>query len=445
MPRDGEKSGGMIRRLRPLAATVAGLILLGWGMGVLILHVAYGFFHAGIDRPVNRWVHAHHSHGLGIALVGVAHFGSDAVALVVALVAGGLWAVRRRRVAPLVALVLAYGGGAVIALAVKVLVRRGQSGLPGGLAGVTELGFPSGHATLAAAVYGTAAVLVARRVWPAPAGDGGRAGRRRPWRRPWIFPAGLVVLALIIGVARVYNGQHDTTDVLAGWILGGLWAWALGTFRPWSERRRGNAAGAADRAGPRLGPQSKPFRSVGPANSDARSRSCGCRSGRPGHPPEENAMNTLRKALMSAGLVGSTLVGGALGAALINGTANAAETTSSTAAGASSTAPAAGAPAGSPSDHGGRGPGGPGGPGGSFDPSKGGHVGANGRTEVLLTGDTADKVKAAALAAVPGATVERAETDAEGSPYEAHMTKSDGSHVTVKVDSNFSVTGIENG
>jgi hypothetical protein len=82
---------------------------------------------------------------------------------------------------------------------------------------------------------------------------------------------------------------------------------------------------------------------------------------------------------------------------------------------------------------------------GSFDPHKGGHVGANGTTEVLLTGTTADKVTAAAKAAVPGATVLRVENDAEGSPYEAHMQKSDGSQVTVKVDSNFSVTKVETG
>ena len=58
-------------------------------------------------------------------------------------------------------------------------------------------------------------------------------------------------------------------------------------------------------------------------------------------------------------------------------------------------------------------------------------------------GETAEKVKAAALKAVPGATVDRVETDAEGSPYEAHMVKSDGTHVTVKVDSSFKVTGVE--
>lgn len=63
--------------------------------------------------------------------------------------------------------------------------------------------------------------------------------------------------------------------------------------------------------------------------------------------------------------------------------------------------------------------------------------------EELLTGDTADNVKAAAEAAVPDATVDRVETDAEGSPYEAHMTRSDGTHVTVKVDESFSVTTVE--
>lgn len=83
--------------------------------------------------------------------------------------------------------------------------------------------------------------------------------------------------------------------------------------------------------------------------------------------------------------------------------------------------------------------------GGQFDPSKGGHVGVNGKREELLTGDTAEKVKAAALKAVPGGTIERVETDADGAVYEAHMTKSDGSRVTVLFDANFNVSGTETG
>jgi uncharacterized membrane protein YkoI len=81
----------------------------------------------------------------------------------------------------------------------------------------------------------------------------------------------------------------------------------------------------------------------------------------------------------------------------------------------------------------------------NFDPAKGGHVGVNGVKEVLLTGTDAEKAKAAALTAVSGGTVERVETDAEGATYEAHMTKSDGTHVTVKFDSNFNVRSTDTG
>lgn len=86
----------------------------------------------------------------------------------------------------------------------------------------------------------------------------------------------------------------------------------------------------------------------------------------------------------------------------------------------------------------GKGPRGGGGP-------QGGHVGANGTKEELLTGDDAAKVTAAAQAAVPGGTVERVETDAEGAAFEAHVTKADGSDVTVKFDANFNVTSTEDG
>jgi hypothetical protein len=66
--------------------------------------------------------------------------------------------------------------------------------------------------------------------------------------------------------------------------------------------------------------------------------------------------------------------------------------------------------------------------------------------ETRLTGDTAAKVRAAALAKVSGGTVERVETDADGhAAYEAHMTRSDGSRVTVYVNKSFEVVGTEAG
>jgi len=139
-------------------------------------------------------------------------------------------------------------------------------------------------------------------------------------------------------------------------------------------------------------------------------------------------MTPVRKLLIGGAFAGTALLGGALGASFL-GTAGAQTTDPST-----TTAPA---PAQAPADQGqGHGQGQP---RQAPDWSKGGHT-ANGKTETVLTGDDATKATAAAEAAVPGATAQRAETDAEGAAFEVHMTKSDGSIVTVKLDSNFNVT-----
>ena len=130
--------------------------------------------------------------------------------------------------------------------------------------------------------------------------------------------------------------------------------------------------------------------------------------------------NTIAKGLMAIAAVGAL----ALGGSALAGAASQSTTTQS------STAQGYGAQGQPPS-------------GSAPDPGKGGHVGANGQRETLLTGDTAAKVKAAALAKVPGATVERVETDADhGSPYEAHLRKADGTELEVLVDKSFAVTAV---
>lgn len=65
--------------------------------------------------------------------------------------------------------------------------------------------------------------------------------------------------------------------------------------------------------------------------------------------------------------------------------------------------------------------------------------------ETVLTGTLAAQAKAAALKAVPGATIDRVEIDADGAAYEAHLTKPDGSRVTVKFDKSFAVLAIQDG
>ncbi|MGA9597583.1 MAG: hypothetical protein WBV06_15620 [Acidimicrobiia bacterium] len=74
-----------------------------------------------------------------------------------------------------------------------------------------------------------------------------------------------------------------------------------------------------------------------------------------------------------------------------------------------------------------------------------GHGQENGGSEEPLTGDLATQVASAGEAAVPGGTVVRVETDAQGAAYEAHMTDANGNPVVVAFDENLNVLSTDQG
>lgn len=85
--------------------------------------------------------------------------------------------------------------------------------------------FPSGHATLSAATYLTIGALLAH------------AQERR--RVKTYIHVTAILLALLIGVSRVYLGVHWPTDVLAGWCVGAAWSILCVTLASWLTRDRG--------------------------------------------------------------------------------------------------------------------------------------------------------------------------------------------------------------
>jgi hypothetical protein len=76
---------------------------------------------------------------------------------------------------------------------------------------------------------------------------------------------------------------------------------------------------------------------------------------------------------------------------------------------------------------------------------RGGDHGGNGHgAETPLTGDAKSKVEAAVLAKYPGATIERTETNTDGSaPYESHIETSAGTELEVHVSKDFAVTDAQ--
>ena len=130
-------------------------------------------------------------------------------------------------------------------------------------------------------------------------------------------------------------------------------------------------------------------------------------------------------AMVAGGLVAGGVLAGAVGASAATSDTGTSGTASS-GTGTSGTA-TAGAPR-----YGTRGQG----PGGA----------GQGRSdETVVTGSKADTLRTAALKAVPGGTVDRIETDAGDAAYEVHMTKSDGTRVTVKFDDNLALVRVEDG
>jgi undecaprenyl-diphosphatase len=155
-----------------------------------------------IDRVVRGWVLLHQSAPALAAAHIVTDVGSPGVTVTLGLaVAVWLWIRHRRGVAAVVltAPIAAAGGFA----ALKAWFGRTRPA--GALAAhLTTYAFPSGHATVSAAVWLTAAYCL---------------------RRERLLPRTLALALgvswpIVIGLTRVYLDVHWATDVIGGWCLG---------------------------------------------------------------------------------------------------------------------------------------------------------------------------------------------------------------------------------
>jgi undecaprenyl-diphosphatase len=113
---------------------------------------------------------------------------------------------------------VAVGGGAILISVLKVFLRRARPAAFEHLVPARGYSLPSGHAFLAASLYGLLAHHGLR--W---------LRARRPDDR-YAATALLVVstaAVLLVGISRVYLGVHYPTDVMAGYALALLWLFFL--------------------------------------------------------------------------------------------------------------------------------------------------------------------------------------------------------------------------
>jgi undecaprenyl-diphosphatase len=127
-------------------------------------------------------------------------------------------------------------GGVVIGFALKAGFARPRPDLVPHAVRVFTGSFPSGHSMMSAVTYLTLGALLAR---------------VEPRRSIKVYLVGLAVLiALVVGISRIYLGVHWPSDVIAGWALGAAWALLCWSVALWLQVRGRIGSEAEEEATP---------------------------------------------------------------------------------------------------------------------------------------------------------------------------------------------------
>jgi undecaprenyl-diphosphatase len=159
-----------------------------------------------LDAVVTPFLHGYASPTLDSVMWTITTLGSTlVVAPLFILAEAALLLVRRRREALFLA--IAILGSVIMNAALKLLIQRPRPQLPWAQTPL-DFSFPSGH-TMNGLVFYLALALIAWVIW------GPRVG----------IPATIaaIVLAVLIGISRIYLGAHYFSDVAAGFVAGLGW------------------------------------------------------------------------------------------------------------------------------------------------------------------------------------------------------------------------------
>ena len=156
-----------------------------------------------LDRSVSFWMHGFEHPSLDSIMQFFSFVGRSQILACLAVgVLAWCWVNKDR--AAFVGLLAVLAANETLNRILKSIFDRPRPTIFEDFASLHSYSFPSGHAMGAVAGFGMMAVVVGRLVPPS---------------KNWAY-AGAVILALLIGLSRIYLGLHWVTDVLAGYAAG---------------------------------------------------------------------------------------------------------------------------------------------------------------------------------------------------------------------------------
>lgn len=212
-----------VARPQPRAIALDWLVWSASALFVALAILAHSNAYFPVDLTVTRTLQADHGHGLEALMFTTSWLGYfPQVAALSAVVVSALFATGLRREAG-AALFATLGGGVGALVKLAVMRPRPSAELVQVLGHIPSSGFPSGHVLSTTAFCGFLVFLGVVLLAPS-------AGRT----------ALIVVLSAVIalmGPSRIYLGQHWFSDVIGGYLLGGVWLALTIRFYRWGEAR----------------------------------------------------------------------------------------------------------------------------------------------------------------------------------------------------------------
>jgi undecaprenyl-diphosphatase len=218
------KLGPLGRYELRLVLFAVALVLVGIPFGLLLHQVTSDGPLTTIDQSAATWLNAElHDEDLAIAGLQAISFTGKPIFLLFAVGLPGLWIFLHGGRKLAVFLAVTCIGGGIVDTFVKVAVGRTRPVVDQPITEAMGNSFPSGHSMQAVVCYGALLLVFLPFL--------GRTAAR------WAT-AGVVALALAIGVSRLALGVHFISDVLGGYVLGAAWlAASVAAFEIWREER----------------------------------------------------------------------------------------------------------------------------------------------------------------------------------------------------------------
>jgi undecaprenyl-diphosphatase len=240
-PAQTEPAAGHARirdRIRIAAAIlVAWVLILGIVTGVGELVVKDGNGNVLGDETIPHWFAAHRTPAGDRWSLVFTTLGATQAILIVSLATCVVFLAVTRRWRPVVFIAVIMFGELAAFLAAAAVVQRPRPDVTHLDQHLPTSAYPSGHEAATCCLYVALAILV--------------IGHARGWWR-WLFLIPAAAMPVLVGLSRMYRGEHHPTDILGSLLFSALWLTAATVLIKPRAHGRAQTAPATRAVGPSL-------------------------------------------------------------------------------------------------------------------------------------------------------------------------------------------------